>query len=376
MYVYADETGNEGKNIFGNQRIYILGSIIAKNDLDIHLAQCVTDELQRQKHLDPTITKIHAKNMQPKDVAKFTNTLLDNLKGLEWKFHLTIIDKHYLPAIKFVDTVFDSGENDGARAMYYNVRHLRHALCCWIDGCMSPSIKEKFWNAYLNDNYIELATVAGEILLTIDAMEMDPRLKQVLRDAIISFIKDPQQVFLDAKANRKSYKAHTPNMISFASLIHTINSQSIEWECGIDAFIHDRQGEFKDSMQTYVELFSAMAMTIDDFSIPKVKEIESWKSKFSIKSAQESAGLQACDIFLWNIQRIGSDDSWEIPDELDESIEIFQFSRNSSVEIVNNGFEYFNSLPLSSDDIQRGKEFCRKAEESFRTKAKDRTLPF
>lgn len=365
MYIYADESGNEGRNIFGSQRAYYLGAIISSSNIDELLKSVFEDELTRQKRIDPSIDRIHAKNMLPADVHSLSEKILHELNSVNWVFHLTIFDKHYLPVLKFVDTIFDSGENSAARGMWYAIPFFRHSICCFIHDCMSKDLKAKFWNCYLKDDFDGLANVASEVLNSIEAADVDLRLKKVTSEALIGFIKDPRQVTLSAAVKRKSYRSHTPNMISFSSLIHAINGLCVEYGVDVESFIHDTQDEFKSSMTEYIDLFSAMSLQYDDFDVPEVRILKDWKSKFQLKSSSESPGLQACDVFLWQIQRIQKEMDYDVPELLSVKINPYTFSYNTSAEIAENEYRKFLSKKLSDEQAELGESIFRQSEKAF-----------
>ena len=92
------------------------------------------------------VSRIHANQLPIEDTEKIGDALLSALnKSAKWAFHLTAIHKPYLATTKFVDAVFDSGENRGARWLWYNVSFFRHSLCLLIDQMLSRPKRRALW---------------------------------------------------------------------------------------------------------------------------------------------------------------------------------------------------------------------------------------
>ena len=80
-----------------------------------------------------------ASNFGPAAVGKVAEALIDALdRATKWTFSLTAIHKPYLATTKFVDTVFDNGENLAVRPQWYIHENLRHAICCTVDDMLTP----------------------------------------------------------------------------------------------------------------------------------------------------------------------------------------------------------------------------------------------
>jgi hypothetical protein len=111
MFIYADEPGNSGYNIFDDkQPIYRQGAILSCQDINEPISEVV------KKHFDSYgIPQLHAKELGYNRAAEILPSIIDAAASFgEWSFHVTEIEKTYLPTTKFVDTVFDSGENPSA----------------------------------------------------------------------------------------------------------------------------------------------------------------------------------------------------------------------------------------------------------------------
>jgi hypothetical protein len=177
MHIYADETGHSGKNIFEPPAMYRQGAILSVDNIEQIVAPTLT---KYQAELG--VSEIHANQLQdPTKVAEIALRLMDALdKATTWEFSVTIIEKPYLATTKFVDSVFDSGENIGARWLWYNSTYFRHVICCLIDEMLTPRNRKRFWEAYLADNYEELKASIRNAQTYLDRYAKDRRLINVV----------------------------------------------------------------------------------------------------------------------------------------------------------------------------------------------------
>ena len=102
MYRYADESGHSGKYIFNEPTFYYQGAILSAVDTEPLLSTVAGKYIQ-----ELGVSRLHANELKPFMVERIASAFLELLKGIEWKFHLTIIEKPYLAVTKFVDSLFD-----------------------------------------------------------------------------------------------------------------------------------------------------------------------------------------------------------------------------------------------------------------------------
>ncbi len=114
MFIYADESGNTGRHIFNEPRFYFQGALFSTTDLEPILSPVIDHYCSKL-----SISRIHAKNIPSHIVFEIACSIIDSIQDNNWKFHVTVIEKPYLAITKFVDSIFDSGENIGARRFWY-----------------------------------------------------------------------------------------------------------------------------------------------------------------------------------------------------------------------------------------------------------------
>jgi hypothetical protein len=103
-------------------------------------------EVAEKYRVDLGVERLHANEIRPHIVERIAFTFLNLLDKVNWVFHITAIEKPYIATTKFVDSLFDSYENKGARWLWYNHEFFRHTLCCLFDDLLSDEDKKIFGN--------------------------------------------------------------------------------------------------------------------------------------------------------------------------------------------------------------------------------------
>jgi len=371
MYIYADETGNTGKDIFSPPALYGEGAIFAVEDIEPIVGPILVDLMR-----DMGVSRIHANELQPWKAAEIATSLLDALDASAvWDFHLTLIEKEYLATTKFVDTVFDSGENRGARWLWYNVAYFRHVLCLLIDKMLTPRNRRAFWWAYLNDDYDGVKAAVRNARTYLDRFAKDRRLINVVLDAFDFALRYPEEITLMASKRRDSYKGHTPNMVAFSSVMQGAHDFAETHHCMPVAFYHDHQSEFGKTMHEYASLFSRLRIEQPEVTrpwLPSDAKITDYElGKFSMPSSKDSLPLQAVDILLWIVQRDGDPTLATVRERILDRIDPFCISRAISEMVRMAGLKRLAETPISDEKLVRGQEIASEMEEHFQEKRRD-----
>ncbi len=128
MYIYADESGHSGRKIFNDPLYYYQGAIISEVD-----TEPILTEVAEKYMAELDLIRLHANEIRPHIVERIAASFLCLLENIKWVFHITVIEKPYLAVTKFVDSLFDSYQNKGARWLWYNHELFRHTLCILFD---------------------------------------------------------------------------------------------------------------------------------------------------------------------------------------------------------------------------------------------------
>ena len=299
VYVYADESGHSGRNIFDtNSPTYYQGSIISLGDVDPIIGKVIQHHCQELK-----VPRIHSNEHQEHVVCGICSDLLDSLENSQWEFYVCIINKPYISPTKFVDLFFDSFDNPGVPTLWYTTELFRHTLCLEVNNLLDTNDKKEFWDGFLSDDMPKMLKTAEIILSRIEQVT-DSRVKKVMTEGLEYAISHPKKFALICTESKKSYKGQTPNMIAFSSLMSGTHTFCKRHSSSVKEFIHDRSDEFRGTMREYHRVFNNIDYDENKFGGPFLfKETQFNLGQFNLKSSEDHPALQAVDVFLWMIQR-------------------------------------------------------------------------
>lgn len=364
MYVYADESGHSGRHIFNDPPIYYQGAIISARDVEPTLNPILEACKSRLG-----AARIHANEIAPQVVGALSIEVMTALDHLgPWRFHVTALEKQYLVATKFVDTIFDSGENAGARWLWYNFEALRHALVILFDDLLTRPEKEAFWRAYLDDNAEGLIGLAGAMLTRLDGTRMDRRLRQVAADGLEAFIRAPEQVTLLAGATRSSYKRHSPNFVAFTSLVLAANEFCRTHGLTPELFCHDQQSEFGPTLRAHHGMFHALDHIDRGNGLPPhVERADRPQGRFDLPASKDYLPLQAVDCLLWLHQRAANPALAAAQEMLASRTDEYRIARSMSELIVRTWFARLENVDMSPEKWAKARETIGELEKRHRT---------
>jgi len=127
---YTDESGNTGLNLFDrNQPYFFTMTLAAKQDLNLLAAAQVARRCQLLG-----VDRLHAAELGLGRLSLIAGELLDFLMEATPLFVVTRVEKHHVAAMKFVDTVLDSGNNSAVGGLHYWARPMRLRLALDLEG--------------------------------------------------------------------------------------------------------------------------------------------------------------------------------------------------------------------------------------------------
>ena len=367
MYIYADESGHSGRKIFNEPSFYFQGAIISETDTEPLL-----HEVAEKYKAEYGVEKLHANEILPHIAERIASAFLSLLDKTNWIFHITAIEKPYLSTTKFVDSLFDSYENRGARWLWYNHEFFRHSLCCLFDDLLLLEDKKSFWQSYLADDFDGIGAIVKTVLYRLEQIPLDKRLYQVSSEGLQFALKYPEEITLMANRTKKSYKGHTPNMVAFSSLIQAVHKFCKEYNTIPETFVHDIQSEFGSTMKEYHTLYAKLRAEHSESGIQlDVENTDYNLGQFSLTPSKQLASLQAVDLFLWLSQRNDKIKSQGLKNKLMEVTEPFYISRGSSEMIRAAWAVKISNRDLSEEELEMGKQTIAKMEDVHKTSLKE-----
>lgn len=369
-YIYADESGNSGRDIFSEHSpFYFQGAILSVGEVD----GAVTPIIQKycKKY---NLERLHGYELGEGIVNEVCLELLTALGELTWRFHYTKIKKKYVAPTKFVETILNSNDNPAVHPLWYTTELFRHILCILIDEMMEGGLDEKFWGYYLADDIDGLIEIC-KALLEKTPYIIDKRASEVITDGLDYVIKNPDIITLTSSKGKSAYKKQTPNIIAFSSLIYAVNRFCKKYDVSLSELIHDQSDEFKGTMREYYRDYIGFDFEEDKFGgIPKIKEVEYGLGTFKLESSKLSYGLQVSDLFLWVVQREVTDKGLKLTkSRILENSDDFVISRQRSLDIVEARYCQVMQKEITPEEMEAGKEMNKKILSHQFNKMKSRT---
>jgi hypothetical protein len=356
MFIYADESGNSGRNLFDEvQPIYRQGAILTLADAEAVLDPVIRPELESRG-----LARLHANELPPHEVAAIALRLIDVLDAATpWEFHVTAIHKPYLATTKFVDTIFDAGENVGARQLWYNHEFFRHTICCAIDEMLTPRNRQDFWSAFLADDVEGMKASIRNAQTYLHRKVRDRRLREVIGDAFRCALRYPEELTLSAATTRRAYKGHTPNMVAFSSLLQVINDFAHVNASPPVAFYHDEQQEFGTTMREMHQFIGPIRRVGTGRMMPDLRRVDYDLARFAMPSSKKLVALQAVDVLLWVEQRDADEQALAtVKTRLSGRTNAFYISRGMSELIVRSWLHRIYAEEMPAERLMRGQEIA------------------
>jgi hypothetical protein len=236
---YTDESGNTGLNLFdGNQPYFWTGTLLGLTDLD-RLPKAI-----HQSCLDRAgVKELHGNALGLGGIEKIAGKLQQLLFRYKARFIFTQIHKPHVAAMKFVDTIFDSGNNEAMSNFHYGVRINRLYFAQIMSGLLDMTDREEFWKAYELCDSRGLVRILHRLEGRVESQINDPRSRQLLIEAIKWGSQYPEKVM----ATRS--ELDSPNVIAVSLLINVLHAWNTEIGLTISKFVHDEQNQFGKALK-------------------------------------------------------------------------------------------------------------------------------
>lgn len=297
MYVFIDEAGNTGGNLFDfAQPDFLTGALITKIDFDVRRSEAVRSLCRQQG-----ISSIHGSVIGTDAVENVAEPLLRILKDVDARFFISRVEKTYLLGTKVFDTFFDSGENAAVPQTAYNVKPLRLLLCLKVAALIDEALARSFWTMLMarsEEAAQEMVPGICNAFLERVGHLPDLRSRELVSDAF-TWARDHPEAFEFTLVRRQAKQGHMPNLVAFANLLRGLEEYSRRWKRPVRRITHDRQSQFERMLHEYHRLYEeAKGMPINWFGGSMELRMVP-RSEFRVSSSEESAGIQVADLLLW-----------------------------------------------------------------------------
>jgi len=377
MFAFVDESGHTGANIRDEkQPTFFYLAIISR----LNIGELVKERIQKIcKEFD--VDRIHASELGEKNEL-FAGEILKILKEFSPHFVIVEIEKKYLALAKAFDTLFDSGENLGARNHVYNFRALRLLLLFNFSLLIDEDLVYDFYDKCLFSESqqaanIELIRFCKELNSRIIG-QFDKRSEEIIRDTLGWAIKNPDAI-TTYNARKDDRWRHLPNVVAFVPTMQVMAHLAKARHTRIIKIVHDEQIQMAKILEE-AHQFSSFAnapnfIKFADNPTMLFKQLKG--SKFEITSSKKNVGLQVVDFVLYNWKkkehiishRDENPDSYELLQYYSQHMNYFEFSYKQLQEECKAIINKISNLPLTEEQINRGKELISQIEKKYHEKA-------
>ena len=215
----------------------------------------------------------------------------------------------------------------------------------------------EFWDLFKKQDASRFGTFLKRICTRVPACKFDDRTTQILTDVLTWGSSNPDQI-LDPFGEGDS-----PNLVAFSGLFGQFHK--LYEDCGdtIGKFVHDQQNQFVSIFKTAYETLSKFTSRSHPTAIlSDWQQAPTFECSLEQRSSAASFGLQLADISLWMIKRVIDEgdrprgDCAILLGCLRERSMLSRFDFHEHVNLVREGSNYVESLPLTHSQLRNGQE--------------------
>ncbi len=359
LYLYADETGNTGENLFDKSQPYFWnGVLISEFDFDKKYGKQV-DKLCENLRVE----ELHANELgitRINSISRFLQNFV-NQKGV--KLHFVQIEKEFALKLKLFDYFFDPGINKGISLHHYAFRALRISLSLYFTHFIEEAQLKLFWQIYKKPTlkmYLELFSEIRDKIMNQESytkIKYDKRATEVLLDALEYAILEPGEFIGQIQQDYD-----LPNAISMSLLTISITNLYKDEEVEIVSVIHDTQKDYGKALKEvhkYIKVWQPSFDLTDH--LLDIKKTNIYKSNLDLVNSKESKGIQVIDIILWLMKK-SLQDKKELHGDIDALVKT-AIKKSTISNITYNGYlqeaekiRQWSSIPLSQEQNRVAKE--------------------
>ena len=233
-HAYADESGNSGLKLFGDQQdTFWTGTLISFADLDRKHVTFHRELLELAGK-----PELHGNELGFGGIEKIAGRLAWFIRENKIQFSFVRIFKPYLATSKMFDLAFDSGANPAVPPQGYGVRLLRLINSLHFAQLLTAEDLNEFWDLFQAQSPDRFGKLLGTVRDRVEQAPYDKRSVQILTESLDWASRHPEAV-LDPFGEGDS-----PNFVAFAALFDHLHSLHKKYGHTIGSFVHDEQDQF------------------------------------------------------------------------------------------------------------------------------------
>ncbi|WP_179289896.1 DUF3800 domain-containing protein [Shouchella clausii] len=358
-HIFIDESGNTGHNLFDKNQPYFWVSAImvkencmesVKNDIALLKSSLNTNEL-------------HGNELGLRFINQASGELINIFKQLNAKFLFVRINKPHIATMKFVDCLIDSENNPAIPPLYYYSKSTRYMLAQPIAALFNEDSQKEFWNIYKRNDTQAFKTFLCEFKVAVNSYIPDPRLREILNDAVEFAINHPTDILDVSYDNYES-----PNLVSMSLLLQGVKDILPNKYCKISKIIHDEQNQFAKYLKEMFNMLRGISIKYKLVGNPDVTVDDVITGEIEFEESTNSDGLQLIDVAMWILKQ-EVDKKKKIESEAGLLLEfikkngfISQFSFETLTYEAHRAYENLMSQPFTEDQLELAKERVKQLE--------------
>lgn len=300
MFVYIDETGSTGLNIFDtNQDTLMSAAVVARFNFDSIATLRHTQILNRI-----SCAEIHANELGVARINEISHRLKKVVLDFKLRFACTKVEKRYLAISKLFDTLFDSFENVAVPWHVYNIGVMRLIMMFKLNAIVTEEHLVNFWNccmlerkrAIAQSNFVDLC---NSIKNNVNVLP-DARSRQIISEAL-SWAAAHSEAISFQPANEQIRLMNSPNFVAFSSLIPAISMMAARASRKVRGIVHDEQSQFGRVFNYYHQSMQNAGVLNQPrvFGVGRLDFRPLQNSSLDMRDSASSFGLQVADIYLF-----------------------------------------------------------------------------
>jgi hypothetical protein len=373
-FAFTDESGNSGLHLFDtSQETFWTGTLISYSDVD-------SKHVAFHHELLATVgrSELHGAELGFGGIEKIATRLSWFIREKKLLFIFGRIHKPFLAASKFFDVVFDSGTNKAMPTHGYAVRHLRLINLLHFVQLLNLEDLKEFWSLYQAHDTVRLTRLLASLAPRVGQSPYDKRSVQILSD-VLAWGSQHADEILDPFSEGDS-----PNYVAFCSLFRYLHSLYEQSGDTIGSFVHDEQNQFMTLFRWSYDVLSKFSFSDQgptSIMIENIKMLPTFDCSLVVRPSSGSFGLQLTDVCLWFLRRVR--DRGDEPrgmcatllECLTERSWFSHFDFEYLVQEVQSGADYVDSIPLSDEQLRKGRQVLGDLEASRLARMVGPSLP-
>ena len=359
MYAYTDESGQTGLDLFNQEQpVFWTLTLLSPAELD---------DLLRSRHAEWLeelgVARLHGSQLGLRGIEQFASRAREFLELTESVLILTFIHKPYHGAVKFVDTVLDSGLNKAVDLLHYGFRPLRLPLALGLIASTTVADVRTFWAAYGSGSEQQFRSVVQSVRARVQRWP-DRRVRQLLEDAL-GWATEHPRVFMESR--RSDFDA--PNLVALGLIVNVLHHRLGFKGEQVLRFVHDQQQQFGRALKQMFEMVKQLSpKELPLTSLLDWETMTTFPCSIELVNSAASPALQLVDCLLWLLQRVDdlADDStpgcYGLVEFAIQRTLVSEFTFRQLQRDVRAGAEEVLRLPVTAEALARGQDLLSEVE--------------